>query len=223
MRDAGVSSLNIAGLAFACRRKATNIRPHSSVLAMEDGAMGPRGIEAELIGRSAPMEALRKQIERLTLIPAGRRPPPVLLLGETGTGKGLVAGLLHRMGARRSGPFIDINCAAIPEALLESELFGFERGAFTDARVAKPGLVRAAHQGTLFLDEIGALPVSLQVKLLTVLESRQVRRLGSTRNEAVDTWILAATGEDLTGAMRTGRFRRDLYHRLSTVVLDLPP
>jgi two-component system response regulator AtoC len=179
---------------------------------------------AELIGRSAALEALRAQIRRLARIAEdGRPPPPILLLGETGTGKGLVAGLLHRSGRRGVGPFIDVNCAAIPDQLLESELFGFERGTFTDARAAKQGLIEAAHRGTLFLDEIGELPDALQVKLLTAIESRQVRRLGSTRNEPVDVWIIAATSTDLTTAMRTGRFRRELYHRLSTVVLELPP
>ena len=178
---------------------------------------------AELIGRSAALDSLRMQMRRLAQISERGRLPSVLLLGETGTGKGLVAGLLHRTGRRAAGPFIDINCAAIPETLLEAELFGFERGAFTDARVAKQGLIEAAHQGTLFLDEIGELPDALQVKLLTAIESRQVRRLGSTRSEAVDMWIIAATSLDLSAAMRAGRFRRELYHRLSTVVLVLPP
>ena len=179
---------------------------------------------AELIGQSAALDALRGQIRRLARIAEdGAQPPPILLLGETGTGKGLVAGLLHRSGRRGAGPFIDVNCAAIPDALLESELFGFERGTFTDARAPKQGLIEAAHHGTLFLDEIGELPDGLQVKLLTAIESRTVRRLGSTRNEPVDVWIIAATSVDLAAAMRTGRFRRELYHRLSTVVLELPP
>src|SRR5262245_43748894 len=177
---------------------------------------------AALVGRCAAIDALREQVRRLARISEGRL-PSILLLGATGTGKGLVAGLLHGAGPRRAGPFIDVNCAAIPETLLESELFGFERGAFTDARAAKRGLLEAAHHGTLFLDEIGALPDVLQAKLLTAIESRQIRRLGSTRNESVDVWIIAATSEDLTTAMRTGRFRRELYHRLSTVVLQLPP
>ena len=177
---------------------------------------------AALVGQCAAIDALRQQVRRLARISEGRL-PSILMLGETGTGKGLVAGLLHGAGPRRAGPFIDVNCAAIPETLLESELFGFERGAFTDARAAKRGLLEAAHHGTLFLDEIGSLPDVLQAKLLTAIESRQIRRLGSTRNESVDVWIIAATSEDLTTAMKTGRFRRELYHRLSTVVLQLPP
>src|SRR5262245_50738396 len=177
---------------------------------------------AALVGQCAAIDALREQVRRLARISEGRL-PSILLLGETGTGKGLVAGLLHGAGPRGAGPFIDVNCAAIPETLLESELFGFERGAFTDARAAKRGLLEAAHHGTLFLDEIGSLPDVLQAKLLTAIESRQIRRLGSTRNESVDVWIIAATSEELTTAMPVGRFRRELYHRLSTVVLQLPP
>jgi predicted ATPase len=147
----------------------------------------------------------------------------VLLLGETGTGKGLLGRLLHRAGPRAIGPFVEVNCAAIPESLLEAELFGFQRGAFTGARDDKPGLFQAAHRGTLFLDEVGLLPHALQAKLLTAVESRQVRRLGSTRAEQVDVWIVAATNGDLVAAMKTGSFRQDLYHRIATVVLSLPP
>jgi len=177
----------------------------------------------ELIGDSAALAAVRAHVQRLARISDGGRLPPVLLLGETGTGKSVVAGLLHRTGRRSGGPFIDVNCAAIPETLLEAELFGFERGAFTDARASKPGLFEAAHRGTLFLDEIGELPDTLQIKLLTAIESRQVRRLGSTRSQPIDIWVIAATSTDLPAALRAGRFRRELYHRLSTVVLELPP
>jgi two-component system response regulator AtoC len=162
----------------------------------------------ELIGRCAAVDALRGQMRRLAQIPEGRRMPSILLLGETGTGKGLVASLLHHGGPRSTGPFVDVNCAAIPGTLLEAELFGFERGAFTDARTAKRGLMEAAHHRTLFLDEGGSLPDALQAKLLTAIESRQVRRIGRTRSESVDVWIIAATSEDLTAAMRAGRFRR---------------
>jgi transcriptional regulator with PAS, ATPase and Fis domain len=148
---------------------------------------------------------------------------PILILGETGTGKGLLAGILHRAGPRAAGPFVDVNCAAIPETLLEAELFGFERGAFTDARHAKPGLLQMAHRGMLFLDEVGLLPEALQAKLLKVLEERTVRRLGSTRSEPVDVWIVSATSEDLRAAAGARRFREDLYHRLAILTLRLPP
>src|SRR5438046_9360629 len=122
--------------------------------------------------------------------------------GETGTGKGVVARALHRAGPRRDGPFVDVNCAAIPEPLLEAEMFGFERGAFTDARQAKPGLVQTAHKGLIFLDEVGLLPSGLQSKLLKFVEDRTVRRLGSTRSEPVDVWIITARNEDRAAACR---------------------
>src|SRR5438309_7948693 len=131
-------------------------------------------------------EKLGQLLERQ---PAGRHLPAILIQGETGTGKGLVARLMHRMGPRRGGPFVEINCPAIPETLLAAELFGYERGAFTDARHPKPGLFHTAHRGTLFLDEVGLLPESVQAKLLTVLEDRAVRRLGSTQREAVDVCV----------------------------------
>jgi DNA-binding NtrC family response regulator/tetratricopeptide (TPR) repeat protein len=179
---------------------------------------------SDLLGRSAAMEAVRETIRRLPgRQHAGRRLPSILLQGETGTGKGLVARLIHRLGPRAGGEFVDVNCAAIPETLLESELFGFERGAFTDARKAKPGLFQTAHLGTIFLDEIGSTPEALQTKLLTVIEERVVRRLGGTRPEPADAWIISATNADLQGSVRERRFREDLYHRLAVLTLRLPP
>jgi DNA-binding NtrC family response regulator/tetratricopeptide (TPR) repeat protein len=179
---------------------------------------------SELLGQSAAMEAVRDTVRRLPgRQHAGRRLPTILLQGETGTGKGLVARLIHRLGPRAAGEFVDVNCAAIPDSLLESELFGFERGAFTDARKAKPGLFQTAHQGTIFLDEIGSLPEALQPKLLTVIEERVVRRLGSTRPEPADAWIISATNTDLQGSVRERTFREDLYHRLAVLTLRLPP
>jgi DNA-binding NtrC family response regulator/tetratricopeptide (TPR) repeat protein len=180
---------------------------------------------AELLGKSPRIVALREQINRVLVrqADAARRSPPILLLGETGTGKGLIAATIHRAGVRARGPFIDVNCAAIPETLLEAELFGWERGAFTDARQPKPGLFQAASGGTIFLDEVGLLPAALQSKLLKVIEDHHVRRLGSTRNEAIDVWTIAATSENLDEAMRARRFREDLYHRLAVLTLRLPP
>ena len=181
-------------------------------------------LSAELIGDSAAIVAVRTKAEQLLgRHSTKRRLPSVLLLGETGTGKGLLARALHEAGPRAAGAFVAVNCAAIPETLLEAELFGFEQGAFTDARHAKAGLFQTAHRGTLFLDEIGLLPETLQAKLLTVLEDRVVRRLGSTRTETVDVWIITASGEDLDASAGRRRFREDLFHRLAVVTLRLPP
>jgi two-component system response regulator HydG len=168
---------------------------------------------AELLGSSPAMQEVRDQIRRLVARrQSGHRLPAIMIVGETGTGKGLVAHLLHRSSPRASGPFVPINCAAIPDALLEAELFGYERGAFTDARQPKAGLFQTAHHGTIFLDEVGLLPEGLQAKLLKALEERAVRRLGGTRSEPFDAWVLSATNADLTVALRERRFREDLYH-----------
>jgi predicted ATPase/DNA-binding NtrC family response regulator len=177
----------------------------------------------ELIGESSAMAGVRETLRRVLVAQArARRPASVLLLGETGVGKSMVARVLHRAGPRASGALVDVNCAAIPSNLLEAELFGFERGAFTDAKHAKPGLVQAASGGTLFLDEVGLLPPESQAKLLTVLEEGAVRRLGATRGEPVDVWIIAATSEDLEAGARERRFRADLYHRLAVITVRLP-
>ena len=177
----------------------------------------------EILGTSPGIQAVRAALMRVLALGARRRMPPLLILGDTGTGKGLLARVLHRGGSRGSGPLVEVNCAAIPESLLEAELFGFERGAFTGAHRAKPGLFQAAHGGTLFLDEIGLASPGVQAKLLKVLEERTVRRLGSTRSEPIDVLLVAATSEDLQVGVQAGRFREDLYHRLSVVVVRLPP
>ncbi len=179
---------------------------------------------ADLIGDSPGIVAVREKLGRLLQHQSeARRFPPILIQGETGTGKGLLARLIHEASPRAAAPFVDINCAAIPETLLEAEMFGFERGAFTDARQAKPGLFQTAHHGTIFLDEVGLLPEGVQAKLLKAIEERAVRRLGSTRAEPVDAAVIAATSEDLAAAMRARRFREDLYHRLAVMTVSLPP
>lgn len=147
----------------------------------------------------------------------------VLLLGETGTGKDWVARRIHDRSARAAAPLVEVNCAGLAAALLESELFGHEQGAFTDARTAKPGLLEVADGGTLFLDEIGDLGLELQPKLLKVLETRRFRRVGGTRERTVDIRLVAATNQDLPAAVEQGRFRQDLYYRLAVLPLELAP
>jgi two-component system response regulator PilR (NtrC family) len=166
-----------------------------------------------LVGQSPVIHALRTQLRHLAAFDqVGKAEVPTLLLqGETGTGKGLVARVSHDSGPRARGPFIEVNCAAIPETLLEAELFGFEAGAFSDAKRAKPGLFEAASGGTLFLDEIDALPLVLQGKVLTALGEKRVRRLGAVAEQPVDVKLIAATQVDLSAQVMAGRFRADLY------------
>ena len=171
-----------------------------------------------MIGAGAAMQNLFALIRRLA--PHVR---VTLIVGETGTGKELVARALHHMGPRRDKRFVTINCSAVVESLFESEVFGHARGAFTGATDNKPGLFEAAHGGTLFLDEIGELPHSMQAKLLRVLESGEVQRVGTAEPRRVDVHIVAATNRDLRGEAEAGRFRSDLYYRLSVVELAIPP
>ncbi len=174
--------------------------------------------ESALIGTSPAMARLRLAIERLAPLPT-----TVLILGESGTGKELVAREFHRLGPNPAGPWIPINCAALPEQLAESELFGHERGAFTGAVAARKGAFEAASGGTLFLDEIGELPLGLQPKFLRVLEQRTVTPVGSTRSVAVSPRLVAATHRDLDQAVREGRFRADLLFRLNAHRVSVPP
>ncbi len=173
----------------------------------------------DVIGESVAMREIVELVRKL----ASSQANTVLLLGESGTGKGLVARALHNASARRDRPFLTITCTAIPETLLESELFGHERGAFTDAKAAKPGLFEVADGGTVFLDEIGDMPFGLQSKLLQVLEDRTFKRLGGVRDITVDVRVVAATNTDLEAAVREGRFRTDLFYRLNTFPITLPP
>jgi DNA-binding NtrC family response regulator/tetratricopeptide (TPR) repeat protein len=178
-----------------------------------------------LMGQAPAIVALRAHLRQLVTFDTLGNPavPTVLLQGETGTGKGLVAQVIHESGPRAEGPFVEVNCAATPESMLEAELFGFEAGAFTDAKRAKPGLWEAASGGILFLDEIDALPLTLQSKLLTVIEAKRVRRLGAVIERPTDVKLIAATQADLRACVAEGRFRADLYYRLAVVLLEVPP
>ena len=173
-----------------------------------------------LVGESRAVQAV---LERARQIAALDETPPVLLTGETGTGKGLLAHAIHAAGPRAAKPFIEVNCTALPATLMEAELFGHERGAFTDAKESKPGLVEAAEGGFLFLDEIGDVDLAVQGKLLRAIEERAVRRVGSVRERKVDIRIMAATNRDLERAVGEERFRKDLYFRLAVIVLEVPP
>lgn len=173
----------------------------------------------------ASLRGIEQQLRRILAADAQstETPPPVLIEGETGTGKTTIARWLHHQGPRAQGPLIEINCSALPEALAESELFGHERGAFTDASATRIGLMEAAEGGTLFLDEISSLALPTQAKLLTAIEDRVVRRVGSNRTRPVDVRIVAASNADLRERVRTGTFRADLLQRLDLFRLHLPP
>jgi DNA-binding NtrC family response regulator len=173
---------------------------------------------SELVGVSPAMEAVKGMIVRVA--PADS---PVLIEGESGTGKELVAAAIHRLSARAGGPFITVNCGAVPSDLLESEFFGHVRGAFSGAVADTLGLFRSAHGGTIFLDEVAELPPALQVKLLRVLQEKDVRPVGSTRSYSVDTRVIAATNKNLDAAIKDGSLRQDLYYRLNVVRILVPP
>ena len=176
------------------------------------------GASADIIGRSKPMQRLYA-----TLGAVSRTDAAVLLTGETGTGKGLFARAIHANSARRTGPFVDVNCAALPENLLESELFGYRKGAFTGADKDKPGLFETASGGTIFLDEIGDLPPGLQAKLLQALEDGRFHPLGSVKPVQVDVRVISATNRDLRARVASGLIRSDLYYRLRVLEIELPP
>jgi transcriptional regulator with PAS, ATPase and Fis domain len=171
-----------------------------------------------IVARSLGMQRLLQQVVQVADSDA-----TILLFGETGTGKEVFARVIHSNSRRGKGPFVALNCAAIPETLFESELFGHVRGAFTSAHGAKRGLFQSANGGTLFLDEIGEMPASLQVKLLRVLQDGNVRRLGDTRNREVDVRLISATNKVLEDEIRTGAFRNDLYYRIAVVPIHLVP
>jgi DNA-binding NtrC family response regulator len=181
-------------------------------------ALGQKYQFANIIGHSRAMQEIFATITRVAPTRA-----TVLLAGESGVGKDMIARAIHQHSPRKDKPFVKINCTALPENLMESELFGYEKGAFTGANVSKPGKFEAADTGTVFLDEIGDVPPSIQVKLLNVLQERQIERLGSNKVMHVDVRVVAATNVDLREALEQGTFREDLYYRLNVVPLNIPP
>jgi DNA-binding NtrC family response regulator len=208
---------DIEALALAIGRAFQHHQLKSEVKRLR-AAVGEAGWGDDIIGNSAPVVKLRALLARIA-----RSTTTVLVTGETGTGKEVVARALHQHGRSSSGPFVAVNCSALPEALLESSLFGHVRGAFTDARNSRQGLFLEAQGGTLFLDEIGDMAVGLQAKLLRALEARCVRPLGADSEVPFDARIIAATNRDLDQAVQEGRFREDLYYRLNVLQVPLPP
>jgi DNA-binding NtrC family response regulator len=180
--------------------------------------LGHRYKFENIIGHSAPMQEIFSTILRVAPTRA-----TVLLCGESGVGKDMIARAIHHHSPRKDKPFVKINCTAIPENLMESELFGYEKGAFTGANTSKPGKFEIANTGTVMLDEIGDVPPAIQVKLLRVLQEREFERLGSNRTQQTDVRVIAATNVDLRAALEQGRFREDLYYRLNVVPLNIPP
>jgi formate hydrogenlyase transcriptional activator len=189
----------------------------NNVLSFEDEVHSELHFE-EIVGRSGALHRALREVEVVAPTDSG-----VLILGETGTGKELVARAIHNLSARRDRPFIKLNCAAIPSGLLESELFGHERGAFTGAIMRKAGRFEVANRGTLFLDEVGDIPLELQPKLLRVLQEHEFERLGSTHTQQIDVRVVAATHRDLKQMVQDGEFRSDLYYRLHVFPLFVPP
>ncbi|MEK6674676.1 MAG: sigma-54 dependent transcriptional regulator [Planctomycetota bacterium] len=183
------------------------------------------GAFTEITGESPAMRQVKSFVERITSTPAlgGEAPPSILITGETGTGKDLIARAVHSAGPRRHAQFVHVNCTAMPEHLVESELFGHTKGAFTGALTDKRGLFEIADGGTIFLDEIGHMPLALQAKLLSVLERRVIRPVGGTRERKVNVHVLAATHRHLIDAITEGEFREDLYHRLRVLTIFMPP
>jgi len=191
----------------------------SATLKLGDGSNNTVQLpQIKLLGRSAAMDKLREMIERVS-----RSQAPVHIYGESGTGKELVAQLIHEAGARRDSPFVPVNCGAIPNELMESELFGHKKGSFTGAIADKQGLIQAAEGGTLFLDEIADLPLHMQVKLLRVIQEKSVRQVGDSRESPIDVRILSATHKDLSALVAEGKFREDLYYRVNVIEIRVPP
>ncbi len=214
--DYFVKPVEVAELKIVLGR-ALRLRELESEGPRSEPAAAPESFE-DMLGQSAPMQAVFAAVRKVATATA-----PVLVTGESGAGKELVARAIHRLSGRREGPFVAINCGAIPSELLESELFGHEKGSFTGAHTQRKGRLEAAHGGTLFLDEIGELPLALQVKLLRVLQEQSLERVGGRQPIRVDARLISASNRDLQAAMAEDRFRQDLYFRVAVVVIAVPP
>ncbi len=213
--DVLIASLDRVWASSQARRRLEQFRN------VQDGQLR----HVQILGESPQIALVRRQIERLVqrAAAASNDMPAILLTGETGTGKDLVANCIHAMLPARTGPFVALNCSAVPRELFESELFGHQKGAFSGATGDKPGLFDTDDGGTLFLDEVGDMPLELQPKLLRALETRTVRRVGETRSRSFDLFLIAATNRELEAQASSGRFRQDLYYRLNVVNIQLPP
>ncbi|MEK7773592.1 MAG: sigma-54 dependent transcriptional regulator, partial [Deltaproteobacteria bacterium] len=205
---------------YAIERQTAARRPDKSAGGNAHSAAGDEGAQyLRIIGTSSSIREVKDIISTV----ARTSSTSVLIQGETGTGKGLVANAVHFFSNRRSHPFIKLNCSAIPDTLLEAEMFGYEKGAFTDAKQSKQGLFELADHGSIFLDEIGDMDLRLQPKLLQVLENRTFRKLGGVRDIKVDVRVVAATNRNLEAMVREKRFREDLFYRLKVMVIEIPP
>lgn len=223
-RDYVQKPIDLEELALLIERALDESRARARLAHLQESVVTQEG-DGRLIGASIAMRPVHDFVARMASLGALRAGdyPSVLLLGETGTGKSLLARALHRSSPLASRPFMVLDCTSLPRELIEAELFGFERGAFTDARAPKPGLVEVAAGGTIFLDEIGELGADAQAKLLRVIEDRTVRRLGGLQDVAVDVRVIAATNRDPGAEVAAGRLRADLYYRLNVLTVTLPP
>jgi two-component system response regulator AtoC len=215
--DYATKPFELEDVALRVARALETNRLRRELRTLHDTLSRPFGIES-IIGESEPMQRIKALIRKIATSPGST----VLITGESGTGKDLVAKVIHYASARAARPFLNITCSALPDTLLESELFGYERGAFTDARQQKRGLLEQADEGTVFLDEIGEMAPQLQAKLLRVLEEKAFRRVGGTGDIRVDVRVIAATNRDLEDHVKNGKFRDDLYYRLNVLRIEMP-
>ena len=216
--DYATKPFDLDDVALRVSRALETTRLRRELRTLRDSLARPFGL-ASIIGESEPMQRVKQLVRKVASSPGST----VIVTGESGTGKDLIAKVIHYLSNRAARPFLNITCSALPEALLESELFGHERGAFTDARQQKRGLLEQADEGTVFLDEIGEMTPALQAKLLRVLEEKAFRRVGGSGDIRVDVRVIAATNRDLEEQMRAGRFREDLFYRLNVLRVEMPP